>query len=103
MWWPKFWFDPALRDRAAAEPTVDLRFQWEVTGFHDGPDGVRIQVCSPDYGPRTIGARFLVACDGAGSPIRKTLGIQSVRDRDDVRARWQGAYVRLAGLRERIP
>ena len=103
VWWPKFWFDPALRDRAAAEPTVDLRFQWEFTGFHDGPDGVRIQVCSPDYGPRTIDARFLVACDGAGSPIRKTLGIQSVRDRDDVRARWQGAYVRLAGLRERIP
>ena len=103
VWWPKFWFDPALRDRAAAEPTVDLRFQWEFTGFHDGPDGVRIQVCSPDYGPRTIDARFLVACDGAGSPIRKTLGIQSVRDSDDVRARWQGAYVRLAGLRERIP
>ena len=103
VWWPKFWFDPALRDRAAAEPTVDLRFQWEFTGFHDGPDGVRIQVCSPEYGPRTIDARFLVACDGAGSPIRKTLGIQSVRDSDDVRARWQGAYVRLAGLRERIP
>jgi 2-polyprenyl-6-methoxyphenol hydroxylase-like FAD-dependent oxidoreductase len=103
VWWPKFWFDPALRDRAAAEPTVDLRFQWDFTEFHDGPDGVRIQVCSPEHGPRTIDARFLVACDGAGSPIRKTLGIQSVRDSDGVRARWQGAYVRLAGLRERIP
>jgi 2-polyprenyl-6-methoxyphenol hydroxylase-like FAD-dependent oxidoreductase len=103
-WWPKFWFDPTLRARAADEATVDLRFGWTCTAFEDRAEDVLIWLSSAEYGQRRITARFLVACDGAGSPIRKTLGISSLRDGDDrVRARWQGACVQLAGLRERIP
>jgi len=36
VWWPKFWFDPTLRARATAEPTVDLRFRWTCEAFEDG-------------------------------------------------------------------
>src|SRR5882757_6622685 len=32
VWWPKFWFDPVLRERAAAEATVALRYQWTCDG-----------------------------------------------------------------------
>jgi 2-polyprenyl-6-methoxyphenol hydroxylase-like FAD-dependent oxidoreductase len=103
VWWPKFWFDPTLRARAAAEPTVGLRFRWMCEGFDDDADGVRVQLSSAEHGRRTVRARFLVACDGAGSAIRRTLGIASLRDSDRVRARWQGAFVRLPGLRDRIP
>jgi 2-polyprenyl-6-methoxyphenol hydroxylase-like FAD-dependent oxidoreductase len=103
VWWPKFWFDPALRSRAAEEPTIELRYRWVCTSFDDGADGVLVQVRSAEHGLRTISGRFLIACDGAGSAIRKTLGIPSLRDGDGVRARWQGACVRLSGLRERIP
>src|ERR1700757_3123709 len=103
VWWPKFWFDPTLRARAAAESTVDLRFRWTCEGFDDGPDGVRVHVCSAEHGHRTVRAGFLVACDGAASPIRQKLGIASLRDSECARARWQGAFVRLPGLRERIP
>jgi 2-polyprenyl-6-methoxyphenol hydroxylase-like FAD-dependent oxidoreductase len=103
VWWPKFWFDPALRRRAAAEATVDLRFGWTCEGFEDGADTVTVRLSSPEHGRRTVRARYLVACDGAASPVRKALGIGSLRDSSDVRARWQGAYVRLPGLRERIP
>jgi 2-polyprenyl-6-methoxyphenol hydroxylase-like FAD-dependent oxidoreductase len=103
VWWPKFWFDPTLRARAAAEPTVDLRFQWTCAGFNDGIDGVTVALDSAEHGCRTVRAQFLVACDGAGSSIRRTLGIASLRDSDQTRARWQGAFVRLPGLRERIP
>lgn len=103
MWWPKFWFDPALRARAAAESTVDVRYEWYCEGFEDGADGVTVRVSSPKYGHRTVHARYLVACDGAGSPIRKALGIESLRESPNVRARWQGAFVRLPGLRERVP
>ena len=103
VWWPKFWFDPTLRARAAAEPTVELRFRWTCESFDDDADGVRVQLCSTEHGYRTVRARFLVACDGAGSSIRRTLGIGSLRDSDRVRARWQGAFVRLPGLRDRIP
>jgi 2-polyprenyl-6-methoxyphenol hydroxylase-like FAD-dependent oxidoreductase len=103
VWWPKFWFDPTLRERAVGEPTVDLRFRWTCEGFGDGIDGVTVRLCSTEHGRRTVRARFLVACDGAGSSIRRTLGIASMRDSDHARARWQGAFVRLPGLRERIP
>jgi 2-polyprenyl-6-methoxyphenol hydroxylase-like FAD-dependent oxidoreductase len=103
VWWPKFWFDPTLRARAAAEPTVDLRFQWTCEGFNDGINGVTVALDSAEHGRRTVRAQFLVACDGAGSSIRRTLGIASLRDSDQTRARWQGAFVRLPGLRERIP
>jgi 2-polyprenyl-6-methoxyphenol hydroxylase-like FAD-dependent oxidoreductase len=103
VWWPKFWFDPTLRSRAAAESTVDLRFRWTCQRFYDGADGVRVHVCSAEHGHRTVRARFLVACDGAASSIRRTLGIASLGGSDCARARWQGAFVRLAGLRDRIP
>jgi 2-polyprenyl-6-methoxyphenol hydroxylase-like FAD-dependent oxidoreductase len=120
-WWPKFWFDPALRARAAAEATVSLRYRWTCEGFDDesagavgtnstnstdsrnSTHGVTVRLSSQEYGGRTVRARCLVACDGAGSPIRKALGIGSLRDSADVRARWQGAFVGLPGLRTRIP
>jgi 2-polyprenyl-6-methoxyphenol hydroxylase-like FAD-dependent oxidoreductase len=103
VWWPKFWFDPALRERAAAEPAVRLRYQWTCDGFEDGADGVTVRLRSPVHGRRRVWTRFLVACDGAASPVRKALGIESLRESADARARWQGAFVRLPGLRERIP
>ncbi|HWG28598.1 FAD-dependent oxidoreductase [Actinospica sp.] len=103
VWWPKFWFDPALRARAAAESTVDLRYQWACAGFEDFADGVTVRLSSAEHGHRTVRARYLVACDGAASPIRKALGIESLRESADARARWQGAFVRLPGLRRRIP
>jgi len=103
VWWPKFWFDPTLRERAAAESSVRLRYQWACEGFDDGPDGVIVRLVSEKYGRRVVRARYVVACDGAASPIRRELGIGSLRDSSDVRARWQGAFVRLPGLRQRIP
>ncbi|MGW6603447.1 FAD-dependent monooxygenase [Streptomyces sp. NPDC055036] len=120
-WWPKFWFDPELRARASAENTVELRYGWHCEGFEDGADGpdgangvhradgvdsvggVAVRLTSPEYGRRTVRARYLVACDGAGSPVRKALGIESLRESADTRARWQGAFVRLPGMRERVP
>jgi 2-polyprenyl-6-methoxyphenol hydroxylase-like FAD-dependent oxidoreductase len=103
VWWPKFWFDPALRQRAGEEATMVLRYRWHCESFDDGSDGVQVRLSSSAYGSRLVRARYLVACDGAASPIRRALGIASVRDSADARARWQGAFVRLAGLRERTP
>jgi 2-polyprenyl-6-methoxyphenol hydroxylase-like FAD-dependent oxidoreductase len=103
VWWPKFWFDAALRERAGAEATVGLRHRWACEGFEDGTDGVTVRLSSREYGRRSVRARFLMACDGAGSAVRKALGIGSARGAADVRARWQGAFVRLPGLRERVP
>jgi 2-polyprenyl-6-methoxyphenol hydroxylase-like FAD-dependent oxidoreductase len=103
VWWPKFWFDPTLRERAAAELTATLRYQWTCDKVTDGADGVTVRLSSARHGERSVRASYLVACDGAASPIRKASGIGSLRDSTDVRARWQGAFVRLPGLREHIP
>jgi len=100
-WWPKFWFDPALRARAQAEPTVELRYGWLCESVEDGPEDVCVRLSSAEHGERVVHARYVVACDGAGSPIRRALGIASIRDVSDTRARWQGAFTRLPGLRER--
>jgi 2-polyprenyl-6-methoxyphenol hydroxylase-like FAD-dependent oxidoreductase len=104
VWWPKFWFDATLRARAQAEPTVELRHGWTCERVVDGgPDAeATATLTSPDYGRRTVRAQYVLACDGAGSPIRRSLGVRQVREREDVRARWQGAYVRLPSLRSRL-
>lgn len=110
VWWPKFWFDPALRACAATEPTVELRYQWSCTGFEESTDAdagenapeVEVRLRSVHHGSKLVRARYLVACDGASSPIRRALGIASIRDSPDARARWQGAFARLPGLREHI-
>jgi len=110
VWWPKFWFDPALRACAGTEPTVELRYQWNCEGVEDSPDPddgegsgqVEVRLRSAHYGSKLVRARYLVACDGASSPIRRALGIASIRYSPDARARWQGAFVRLPGLREQV-
>jgi len=86
-----------------SQPSVDLRYRWCCETFQDGGNGVRVRLSSCGYGSRLVLARYLVACDGAASPIRRALGLASVRDAADARARWQGALVRLPGLRQRTP
>ncbi|MFC4349487.1 FAD-dependent oxidoreductase [Kordiimonas lipolytica] len=54
---------------------VDIRWGNEVTGITDGPDGVEVQVETPEGGYR-LAAKWLVACDGAHSPTRKMLGME---------------------------
>ena len=51
-----------------------LRFSCRVTGARQTQDGVIVEAETPD-GPCTYNARYVIACDGAGSVLRKTLGI----------------------------
>jgi len=73
---PQLWFDPLLADCARAYPTLDLRYRTQVDGFTQTPDGVTAQITDLASGERTsVQADFLVGCDGAGSMVRRTLGI----------------------------
>ncbi|RKE19894.1 FAD-dependent monooxygenase [Streptomyces sp. TLI_171] len=58
-----------LQDRAAALG-ADLRRHHRVTAVHPGPDGVRVDAETPG-GPATVTARWLVACDGEDSTVRR--------------------------------
>jgi 2-polyprenyl-6-methoxyphenol hydroxylase-like FAD-dependent oxidoreductase len=67
--------EPVLRERAAALG-ADLRYAAEMTRFTQDEDGVTAVVRPRDGGEeRRIRARYMIAADGAHSPVRRALGV----------------------------
>jgi len=64
----------ALLESGAGAPRYGHRW---LSAADDG-DGVTSLVQRPDGGTTEVRSRYLVAADGAGSPVRKSLGIQPV-------------------------
>ncbi len=56
---------------------IEIRGGSKVTAVEQIADGVRVTVTTPD-GPYTLEADWLIACDGAGSPIRAMMGLDFV-------------------------
>lgn len=74
-WQPISMFDQPeleryLRDTLAELANVRVLLGHEVVSFTD--DGTKVRLSTP---AETVEARYLVACDGASSPVRKALGI----------------------------
>ncbi len=65
--------DKVLADGLKRYPCVDLRFGQEVAAFEQDDDRVSIQFTG---GQPPLTARYLVACDGGNSLIRRSLGIK---------------------------
>lgn len=63
-----------LRDALGRFPHVTARFETELTGFEQTQDGVCLQLRSAG-GESEVDCDHLVACDGASSFVRRTLGI----------------------------
>ncbi|WIY01089.1 bifunctional 3-(3-hydroxy-phenyl)propionate/3-hydroxycinnamic acid hydroxylase [Amycolatopsis mongoliensis] len=79
-WYPHYTFlqpelDRVLRDQAAAVPGVACRTGAEVVDVRDTGSDVEVDV-DVDGRTETLRARYVIACDGASSPIRKRLGIR---------------------------
>lgn len=79
-WCPNYLFsqpavDQLLRDGAKARSSVEVRLGSEVTNVSQDTDAVTLTVSAPDGSTETICARYVVACDGGSSPIRRRLGI----------------------------
>ncbi|OJX70223.1 MAG: monooxygenase [Micrococcales bacterium 73-13] len=67
--------EPLLEQRAR-ELGADVRFGTEVVGFEQDGDGVTVRLRDRDGGAESsVRARYLIAADGAHSPIRERLGI----------------------------
>ena len=71
----QFWFDPVLREFAAGFPHVALRHETRLDSFVDRGSHVEATLERPDGTAETLRARYLVGCDGAGSSVRRGLGI----------------------------
>ncbi|KAM0440065.1 hypothetical protein ACHAPT_001168 [Fusarium lateritium] len=67
--------EPVLRE-CAIESGADLRLGWKVTSWSQNDQGVAVTAVSGDGTENKFEAKYLVACDGARSPIREKLGIK---------------------------
>lgn len=63
-----------IRNAQAAGAPIEIRGRNAVTGLTQHPDHTTLDVNTPD-GPYQINADWLIACDGARSPIRDMMGL----------------------------
>lgn len=71
----QFYVEAALVEAMLAEPLVDLRWSNRLSGLDTGEDGAELTIATPD-GDYRLDADWLVACDGARSPMRGLLGLE---------------------------
>ncbi|RSS54626.1 monooxygenase [Streptomyces sp. WAC07061] len=69
---PQDQLEAVLEDRLVQLGGQVLR-EHRLTSLHQDADGVTVTVTAPD-GDRTLRGRYLVACDGAHSSVRKIIG-----------------------------
>ena len=64
-----------LHDACAASPLIEMRWQSEVTGLKTEAEGATLTVSSPP-GDYALKARYVLAADGARSPIRNLMKLR---------------------------
>lgn len=72
----QYYAEGYLYEQASQEPNIELRWKNKVVAVEHGEDGVTLSVETPD-GAYRLHADWLVACDGARSPVRKLIGQES--------------------------
>jgi 3-(3-hydroxy-phenyl)propionate hydroxylase len=72
-WFEKFLHDAILAEQAAGAP-IEIRGRNRVDAVTPADDHVRVEVMTPD-GPYALETDWLIACDGARSPVRGMLGL----------------------------
>jgi 2-polyprenyl-6-methoxyphenol hydroxylase-like FAD-dependent oxidoreductase len=73
------WFDPILQVLAQSYSGVTLCYRCRLETFAASEGGITTELIHLDTGERErVKARFLAACDGANSAIRRALGIKLV-------------------------
>ena len=73
----QYYVEQALVDAAIEDELIELRWQNKVVGVETRDDGALVTVETPD-GAYRVDARYVIACDGARSPVRKMLGLDFV-------------------------
>ncbi|HTX91614.1 MAG TPA: FAD-dependent monooxygenase [Anaerolineales bacterium] len=70
----QYYVERFLLDRIEAEPLIDLHWNHRVTAASQTPEGITLEAATTD-GPRQFSARYVLACDGARSTLRKLLSL----------------------------
>jgi 2-polyprenyl-6-methoxyphenol hydroxylase-like FAD-dependent oxidoreductase len=74
---PAHWLTPLLMREVGIHPDGPLRVRCKLDGFVDHGDHVVATIANADGSAMTVRARFMVACDGASSPVRRACDIAS--------------------------
>jgi 3-(3-hydroxy-phenyl)propionate hydroxylase len=72
----QYWVEQFLVERCAMLPQAELRWQNRIVGVTPGADRVAVRVAAPE-GEYTVYTDWLIAADGARSPVRALLGLES--------------------------
>ncbi|AOB38112.1 FAD-dependent oxidoreductase [Bordetella parapertussis] len=72
----QYYAEGYLHELASAQPGIELRWKSKVVGVAQQADGVQVTVDTPD-GAYALHVDWLVACDGARSPVRKLLDLET--------------------------
>ena len=70
----QYYVERYLLDRIEQTPLIDLRWDHKVTGCRNTQDGVILEVSTPQ-GEQSFEGRYVLACDGARSSLRKLLNL----------------------------
>lgn len=70
----QYYLEEYLLKRARELPNLEIRFKNNVMSVNPDADKVTVRVETPD-GAYTVTADWLIACDGARSPIRTMMGL----------------------------
>lgn len=97
----QYTLEPLLKGKADSDPNVDVRFGNELLSFDDDGERVTAFVKTSSGRDYSITGDYLVGCDGAGSTVRKQLGI--VLEGDGEMLTLCQALFRCDDLYERIP
>ncbi|WP_420991751.1 FAD-dependent oxidoreductase [Cupriavidus sp. 30B13] len=72
----QYYVEGYLVERAAELPNLAIRWRHRVAGLAQDDDAVTLDVETPD-GRYALRARYVVAADGARSPVRQAMGLES--------------------------
>jgi 2-polyprenyl-6-methoxyphenol hydroxylase-like FAD-dependent oxidoreductase len=97
----QYTLEPLLRSIVEAQPSVTVRFGWELASFTQDTGSVSARVSTGKGPDETIQAAYLVGCDGGSSTVRKQLGIR-LQGEGDIRKLRQALFY-CPELYERIP
>ena len=70
----QYYVERFLLDRIEAQPLIELHWNHRITDIRQTADSNTLEVETPD-GPRQFSSRYVLACDGARSSLRKLLGL----------------------------
>jgi 3-(3-hydroxy-phenyl)propionate hydroxylase len=68
--------EAVLRQRIGSMPSVQVKLGHQVTGLQTSDDAVSLTVTDAQGQLSQVTARYLIACDGASSFVRKQVGIE---------------------------